>query len=130
MKRGTKLLAGASLLLILNLTVVVAAAQRQRHPVRTETANDASSVALQRGISTLTQQISGSLTENRKRTIAVVEFANLKGEVTDVGRFVAEKLITQLYLTKKFKVIERQPHPDTLNECDQCNEGSDIGGFE
>src|SRR5207302_3918594 len=56
----------------------------------------------------LSKQISDGLTENQKRTIAVVEFSDLRGNVTDFGRFIAEELITRLYQTKKFKVIERQ----------------------
>jgi TolB-like protein len=64
--------------------------------------------ALEERIGYLSKDISDGLTENRKRTIAVVEFADLKGNVTDFGRFIAEELITRLYQTKKFKVIERQ----------------------
>ena len=56
----------------------------------------------------LSKQISDGLTENQKQTIAVVEFVDLEGRVTTFGRFVAEELITRLYQTKKFKVIERQ----------------------
>src|ERR1043166_1101029 len=56
----------------------------------------------------LSKQISDGLTENQKQTIAVVEFADLRGNVTDFGRFISEELITRLYQTKKFKVIERQ----------------------
>ena len=63
---------------------------------------------LDQRISELSQKISNGLTENQKRTIAVVEFADLRGNVTDFGRFVAEELTTRLYETKKFKVIERQ----------------------
>lgn len=63
---------------------------------------------LDQRVSELSQQISNGLTENQKRTIAVVEFVDLKGNVTDFGRFLAEELITRLYQTKKFKVIERQ----------------------
>jgi TolB-like protein len=63
---------------------------------------------LDQRVSELSQKISNGLTENQKRTIAVVEFADLRGNVTDFGRFIAEELITRLYETKKFKVIERQ----------------------
>ncbi|HVQ39626.1 MAG TPA: FlgO family outer membrane protein, partial [Pyrinomonadaceae bacterium] len=63
---------------------------------------------LDQRISELSQKISNGLTENQKRTIAVVEFADLRGNVTDFGRFIAEELITHLHETKKFKVIERQ----------------------
>jgi TolB-like protein len=59
-------------------------------------------------IGELSKQISDGLTENQKRTIAVVEFGDLDGRVTTLGRFLAEELITRLYQTKKFKVIERQ----------------------
>jgi TolB-like protein len=65
-------------------------------------------VTLDQRVSELSKQISDGLTENQKRTIAVVEFVDLKGNVTDFGRFLAEELITRLYQTKKFKVIERQ----------------------
>jgi TolB-like protein len=64
--------------------------------------------ALDQRVSELSQKISNGLTENQKRTIAVVEFADLRGNVTDFGRFIAEELITHLYETRKFKVIERQ----------------------
>lgn len=63
---------------------------------------------LEERVSDLSQKISTGLTENQKRTIAVVEFADLRGNVTDFGRFIAEELITRLYETQKFKVIERQ----------------------
>jgi TolB-like protein len=52
---------------------------------------------LDQRVSDLSQQISSGLTENQKRTIAVVEFVDLKGNVTDFGRFLAEELITRLY---------------------------------
>jgi TolB-like protein len=63
---------------------------------------------LDQRISDLSKQISDGLIENQKRTIAVVEFGDLEGHVTNFGRFVAEELITRLHQTKKFTVIERQ----------------------
>ena len=65
-------------------------------------------VTFDQRIGELSKQISDGLTENQKQTIAVVEFVDLEGRVTSFGRFVAEELITRLYQTKKFKVIERQ----------------------
>jgi curli biogenesis system outer membrane secretion channel CsgG len=56
----------------------------------------------------LVRQISAGLTENQKQRIAVVEFADLKGNITDFGRYLAEELITRLFQTGKIKVIERQ----------------------
>lgn len=63
---------------------------------------------LDQRIAELSQQITKEMTEYQKTTIAVVEFVDLQGNVTDFGRFLAEELITRLYQTKKFKVIERQ----------------------
>jgi formylglycine-generating enzyme required for sulfatase activity/TolB-like protein len=56
----------------------------------------------------LVQQISVELSENQKQRVAVVEFVDLKGNVSDFGHYLAEELITRLHQTKKFKVIERQ----------------------
>jgi TolB-like protein len=64
----------------------------------------------------LSQQIATEMTEYQKTTIAVVEFSDLQGNVTDFGRFLAEELITRLYQTKKFKVIERQLLNKIINE--------------
>ena len=72
--------------------------------------------ALEERIAYLSKDISDGLTENQKRTIAVVEFADLRGNVTDFGRFIAEELITRLHQTKKFKVIERQLLNKILSE--------------
>lgn len=77
-------------------------------PRSTQTPGTANQNTLDQRLDNLARQISEDLTENRKRTIAVVEFSDLKGNVTNLGRFISEELITRLYLTKKFKVIERQ----------------------
>ncbi|MBI2477096.1 MAG: hypothetical protein HYV60_00070 [Planctomycetia bacterium] len=42
-----------------------------------------------------------------KATIAVVEFSDLSGGVTDFGRLLSEELITTLFATGNYKVIER-----------------------
>ncbi|MCH8298970.1 MAG: hypothetical protein IIC39_00305 [Candidatus Marinimicrobia bacterium] len=63
---------------------------------------------LDQRISELSQQIASEMTNHQKTTIAIIEFSDLEGNVTNFGRFLAEELITKLYQTKKFKVIERQ----------------------
>lgn len=68
----------------------------------------ASQGSLEQRATELSQQISKEMIENQKRAVAVIEFSDLKGNVTDFGRFLSEELITRLYQTKKFKVIERQ----------------------
>jgi TolB-like protein len=70
--------------------------------------NSQSNDTLEQRLDNLARKISDNLTENQKHTIAVVEFSDLKGNVTNFGRFLSEELITRLYQTKKFKVIERQ----------------------
>ncbi|HXI24347.1 MAG TPA: FlgO family outer membrane protein [Pyrinomonadaceae bacterium] len=91
------------LLLALSCFTVIAAVVRAGPPGKTQ-AND----TLEQRLDGLARKISDNLTENQKHTIAVVEFSDLKGNVTNFGRFLSEELITRLYLTKKFKVIERQ----------------------
>jgi TolB-like protein len=66
------------------------------------------SKGLAEGISYLSEQISSNLEENRKRRIAVIEFSDLKGNTTDFGRYVSEKLIINLFQTKKYRIVERQ----------------------
>jgi len=71
---------------------------------------------LDQRVTELSQQIAKEMTDYQKTTIAVLEFSDLQGNVTDFGRFLAEKLITRLYQTKKFKVIERQLLNKVINE--------------
>lgn len=63
---------------------------------------------LDQRVAELSQQIAKEMTEYQKTTIAVVQFTDLDGNVTDFGKYLAEELITRLFQTKKFKVIERQ----------------------
>jgi TolB-like protein len=64
--------------------------------------------SLKENLDELNRQIATKVTAKNKATIAVVEFADLEGNVTNFGRFLAEELITRLHETEKFKVIERQ----------------------
>jgi len=59
-------------------------------------------------IEDLCNQIAIEMSEYKKTTIAVIEFSDLDGNVSDLGKFLSEEVITKLFLTKKFKVIERQ----------------------
>src|SRR5688572_26299538 len=63
---------------------------------------------LDQRVSELSHQIAGKMSAKQKTTVAVVEFTDLQGNVTDLGRFLAEELITRLGDLEKFKVIERQ----------------------
>jgi len=64
----------------------------------------------------LTDQIIISLSQKQKSKIAVIEFSDLQGTVTKFGKYLAEELITRLYLTNKFEVIERQLLNKVLHE--------------
>lgn len=56
----------------------------------------------------LSQQIVNSMPEKGGK-IAVMDFSWLEGQTTDFGKFIAEELITRLFMTRKFEgVIERQ----------------------
>lgn len=63
---------------------------------------------LDQRVSELSQQIASKMSAKQKTTVAVVEFTDLQGNVTDFGRFLAEELVTRLGDLEKFKVIERQ----------------------
>ena len=56
----------------------------------------------------LSQQIAKNMETGQKRRIAVLEFTDLQGQVTNFGRYLSEELITRLYDSSKFKVVERQ----------------------
>lgn len=64
--------------------------------------------SLDQRVSELSKQIAAKMTAKEKTTVAVVEFTDLQGNVTDFGRFLAEELVTRLGDLEKFKVIERQ----------------------
>jgi len=64
----------------------------------------------------LTNQIIVSLSQQQKSKIAVIEFSDLEGNITQFGRYVAEELITRLFRTGKFEVIERQLLRKVLQE--------------
>lgn len=56
----------------------------------------------------LVSQIVTSLSQNQKTKIAIIEFSDIQGKVSNFGRYLAEELTTRLYLTGKFEVVERQ----------------------
>jgi len=59
-------------------------------------------------IDQLAQEISSRAEAGGKTKIAVIEFSDLRGNVTDFGMFLAEELITKLFSSVRFEVIERQ----------------------
>jgi TolB-like protein len=55
----------------------------------------------------LAGQLASSLEILKIRKIAFVEFPDLDGNVTDLGRFIAEELTTRLVMTNNIEVVER-----------------------
>ena len=64
--------------------------------------------SLEAGLKELTDQIISSLSQKGKSKIAIVEFVELEGKTTRLGKFLAEEMITRLYSTGEFDVVERQ----------------------
>ena len=73
---------------------------------------------LEEGIKELAQQISKNMTETGKKNIAIVEFSDLDGNITAFGQFLAEELITKLFMISpgQFEVVERRQLMKVLKE--------------
>jgi len=76
----------------------------------------AQGVSLDQGLNEIAQKVTISIPEGAKKTIAAMDFYTLDGDVTLLGRFVGEELITKLFETERFKVIERSLLEKALEE--------------
>lgn len=63
---------------------------------------------LQSGIQDLVKQMIASMEQQQKRKLAILDFTKLDGSVDNFGRYLAERLITSMFLTRRFEVIERR----------------------
>jgi TolB-like protein len=72
--------------------------------------------SLDQGLNEVAKQVTESIPVGKTTTIAVMDFNDLSGNVTMLGRFVSEELITKLFQTKRFKVIERSLLEKALDE--------------
>jgi TolB-like protein len=77
-------------------------------PPKSEDAPPVAAPTLDAQLDDLARQVLESLRVERKSKIAVAEFPDLNGEVTEFGQFVAEELITRLYRSGSFQVVERR----------------------
>lgn len=68
------------------------------------------------GVQDLVSQMITSMEQQQKRKLAILDFTKLDGSVDNFGRYVAERLITSLFLTKRFQVIERRQLDKILAE--------------
>ena len=70
--------------------------------------NSTPSFAYEYEIKSISSSISDSIAKSGKKRIAVVDFTDLQGNVTELGRFIAEELSVDLINTAKgFEVIDR-----------------------
>jgi len=70
--------------------------------------SNSGSEELEKRINELNKEILKNISKEDQKKIAVLEFANLNGQVTRLGKFLAEELITRLYKTNRFEVVERE----------------------
>ncbi len=73
---------------------------------------------LEAGINELAGQISKNMRATGKKKIAIVEFSDLNGNITAFGQFLAEELITRLFIISpgQFEVVERRQLMRVLQE--------------
>lgn len=64
--------------------------------------------SLNRQLDLIADQIVSSLVYSGDSTLAVVDFSNLDGKVSELGRLISEELTTRLFRYRKFLIIERQ----------------------
>ena len=70
--------------------------------------NQTPQFSLEQQLAELNREISVDLTSNQKTTVAILNFEDLNGNVSDFGKFLAEELVTRLFKTKKLRLIDRR----------------------
>ncbi|HYC58960.1 MAG TPA: FlgO family outer membrane protein [Thermoanaerobaculia bacterium] len=68
------------------------------------------------GIRELAQQIASSVTKEKKTRVAVAPFHELQGSSTVLGAFIAEELVTNLFLAGGLEMVERAQLDKVLKE--------------
>lgn len=72
------------------------------------------SLAYDKELKGLSDTLAGKIAKNSKKSVAVVDFTDLQGNVTELGRFIAEEISVNLTMAEKdFQVIDRN-HLKTL----------------
>ena len=108
MKRVSRFFLTIVVMIILSLFYIL--------PCHAQTELDRSLDLLAARIVELMEENAGSMNVPEKMRIAVLDFPDLGGNVTGLGRVVAEELTTRLFLTRRFEVIERQLLNKVLDE--------------
>jgi TolB-like protein len=100
------------IILLLALLIVLGACKSQAPVI--EANYQAQSLDVQ--LNNLTNQMVRSLSQERKSKIAIMEFPDLNGNISEFGKFIPEELTTRLFMTRKFEVLERQLLNKVLEE--------------
>ena len=69
---------------------------------------NADSRTLNSGLDHLVNRITANMEEAHKQYVAVPDFTDLDGRVSELGMFISEELLTRLHNTQKVKVVERR----------------------
>ncbi|MDI6890620.1 MAG: FlgO family outer membrane protein [Thermodesulfovibrionales bacterium] len=76
-----------------------------------------SSLAYEKEIKSISSTITENITKAGKKTVAVVDFTDLQGNITELGRFLAEELSVNLTtMARGFEVIDRTHLKSILTE--------------
>ena len=68
------------------------------------------------GIDDIVKHIVDSMESEQKKRVAIMDFRNIDHSVSELGMYLSETLITKLFQTNKFKVIERSQLDQALQE--------------
>jgi len=70
--------------------------------------NGSSAMAYEREMKTLSSSLAETINKGAIRTVAVADFTDLQGDITELGRFLSEELSGELATTgKNFEVVDR-----------------------
>ena len=64
--------------------------------------------SLESRLKELATKLTGNLPGEKDYSIALLDFSDLDGNVTNLGRYLAEELTTQLFTLKKYQIVERR----------------------
>ena len=72
------------------------------------TSSEANEQMMEKKLNEMAQLISKNLSKQKTYKIALLDFSDLEGNVTNLGRYLAEELTARLFSTHRFQIIERR----------------------
>jgi curli biogenesis system outer membrane secretion channel CsgG len=101
-------------LLNINLTFTIFSCSSEND--LTEIDNDKEGKRRSKKLNILANQIVNTINHKKKPRIAITNFTDIDGRYRKLGKFISEELISRLYKTKKFKIIERRKLDKIMKE--------------